>query len=71
MTADGATTDFGEAERLRRAIDRTPRRPTIIQPVILSLPEAPARLIALIVDFDGRRRTAKDLRMRVFPAFTS
>ena len=25
---DGATTDFGEEERLRRAIDRTPRRPT-------------------------------------------
>jgi hypothetical protein len=29
MTAgDGATTDFGEEERLRRTIDRTPRRPT-------------------------------------------
>jgi hypothetical protein len=36
MTGDGATTDFGEEERLRRAIDRTPRRPTITQPVILS-----------------------------------
>jgi hypothetical protein len=28
---DGATTDFGEEERLRRAIDRTPRRPNSSQ----------------------------------------
>src|SRR5438105_3539021 len=32
MTAgDGATTDSREEERLRRAIDRTPRRPTALR----------------------------------------
>jgi hypothetical protein len=60
MTAgDGATTDFGDEERLRRALDRTPRCPTLFRSAAACL-HVPANLTREPAKHEARKRRASE-----------